>query len=99
ALTASIAVLPPLGGLLAGLGGWRWTFAPYWLGLVTAVAVLRYLGPSERGTDTLREQLQRTRPYLGLPVVIGSMILAFVLFALIFGGFLTALPVHLKDEF
>jgi MFS family permease len=98
-LTASIAVLPPLGGLLASLGGWRWTFAPYWIGLVTAVAVLRYLGPSERGTGTLGEQLRRTTPYLKLPVVIGSMAMAFVLFALVFGGFLTVLPVHLKDDF
>jgi MFS family permease len=99
ALTASIAVLPPLGGLLAGLGGWRWTFAPYWLGLVTAVAVLRFLGPSERGEGTLGEQLRRTRPYLRLPIVMGSMGMAFVLFVLVFGGFLTVLPVHLKDEF
>ena len=99
ALTASIAVLPPLGGLLAAVGGWRWTFAPYWIGLVTAVAVLRYLGPSERGEGTLGEQLRRTRPYLRVPVVVGSMGMAFVLFVLIFGGFLTVLPVHLKDEF
>ena len=98
-LTASIAVLPPLGGLLAGLGGWRLTFAPYWIGLVTAVAVLRYLGPSERGNGTLGEQLRRTKPYLRMPVVIGSMGMAFILFVLIFGGFLTVLPVHLKDDF
>ena len=99
ALTASIAVLPPLGGLLAALGGWRWTFAPYWIGLVTAVAVLRYLGSSERGTGTFGDQLRATKPYLRMPVVVGSMGMAFVLFVLIFGGFLTALPVHLKDEF
>ena len=98
-LTASIAVLPPLGGLLASLGGWRWTFAPFWMGLLTAAAVLRYLGPTERGDGTLAEQLRRTRPYLKLPVVVGSMGMAFVLFALIFGGFLTVLPVHLKDGF
>ncbi len=98
-LTASIAVLPPLGGLLASLGGWRWTFAPFWLGLVTAGAAWIYLGPSERGEGTLGEQLRRTRPFLALPVVLGSMALAFVLFVLIFGAFLTVLPVHLKDEF
>jgi MFS family permease len=98
-LTASIAVLPPLGGLLAGLGGWRVTFVPYWLGLVTAAAVLRYLPAAERGEGTLRDQLRRTRPYLRLPVVVGSMGMAFVLFVLIFGAFLTVLPVHLKDGF
>jgi MFS transporter, ACDE family, multidrug resistance protein len=99
ALTASIAVLPPLGGLLAAVGGWRWTFAPYWIGLVTAVAVLRFLRRSERGDGTIGEQLRRTVPYLRLPVVLGSMGMAFVLFVLIFGAFLTVLPVHLKDEF
>ena len=99
ALTASIAVLPPLGGLLAAVGGWRWTFAPYWIGLVTALAVLRYLKRSERGEGTLAEQLRRATPYLRLPIVLGSMAMAFVLFVLIFGTFLTALPVHLKDAF
>lgn len=99
ALTASIAVLPPLGGLLAAVGGWRWTFAPYWIGLITAVAVLRYLPRSERGEGTIGEQLRRTAPFLRLPVVLGSMAMAFVLFVLIFGTFLTALPVHLKDAF
>ena len=99
ALTASIAVLPPLGGLLAAVGGWRWTFAPYWIGLVTALAVLRYVRRGERGEGTLAEQLRRTTPYLRMPVVIGSMAMAFVLFVLIFGTFLTVLPVHLKDAF
>jgi MFS family permease len=99
ALTASIAVLPPLGGLLAGLGGWRWTFAPYWIGLLTALGVLRYLGASERGEGSLGQQLRRTTPYLRLPVVIGSMGMAFILFVVIFGAFLTVLPVHLKDDF
>ena len=98
-LTAAIAVLPPLGGALAAIGGWRWTFAPYWIGLVTALAVLRFLGPSPRGEGSLGEQLRRTRPYLRMPVVLGSMAMAFVLFALIFGAFLTVLPVHLKDGF
>ncbi|MDQ3106869.1 MAG: MFS transporter [Actinomycetota bacterium] len=99
ALTASIAVLPPLGGLLAALGGWRWTFAPYWIGLLTALAVLRYLRPSERGQGTIGEQLRRTVPYLKMPIVLGSMGMAFLLFVLIFGAFLTVLPVHLKDDF
>ena len=99
ALTASIAVLPPLGGLLAAVGGWRWTFAPYWIGLVTAAGVLRYLRPSERGEGTIGEQLRRSVPYLRMPVVLGAMGMAFVLFVLIFGTFLTVLPVHLKDEF
>ena len=99
ALTASIAVLPPLGGALAALGGWRLTFAPYWVGLLTAVAALKVLPRSVRGEGTLREQLRRTTPYLRDPVVLGATAMTFVLFVIIFGLFLTVLPVHLAGEF
>lgn len=99
ALTASIAVLPPLGGLLEAIGGWRLTFAPYWIGLVTAVAAAKVLPPSVRGEGTLREQLRRAAPYVRNPVVLGATALTFVLFVLIFGLFLTVLPVHLDAEF
>src|SRR5262245_44076840 len=37
-LTVSIAVVPAIGGALADLGTWRWSFAPYSLALLTAVA-------------------------------------------------------------
>lgn len=99
ALTASIAVLPPLGGFLADVGGWRLTFAPYWLGLATAVAAYLVLPPSRRGEGTLREQLRRTAPFLRDATVLGSTGMAFVLFVVIFGLFLTVLPVHLAEEF
>ena len=99
ALTASIAVLPPLGGALAELWGWRATFAPYWIGVGTAIAALVFLPPSVRGDGTLRQQLQRTRPYLAHPTVIASTAMAFVLFVIIFGLFLTVLPVYLRDDF
>ena len=38
-LTVSLAVFPPLGGLLTELGGWRLSFAPYAVGLVTAAVI------------------------------------------------------------
>jgi len=99
ALTASIAVLPPLGGALASIGGWRLTFAPYWIGLATAVAARRVLPPSVRGEGTLKEQLRRAAPYVRDPVVLGATGMTFVLFVLIFGLFLTVLPVHLDRTF
>ena len=99
ALTASIAVLPPLGGALAAAGGWRVTFLPYWIGLVTAIAAWRVLPPSTRGEGTLREQLRRAVPYLRDPTVVGATGMTFVLFVVIFGLFLTVLPVHLDQEF
>ncbi|HEX6945705.1 MAG TPA: MFS transporter, partial [Casimicrobiaceae bacterium] len=99
ALTASIAVLPPLGGALASLGGWRVTFAPYWIGLVTAFAALKVLPPSQRGEGTVRAQVRRAAPYVRDRVVLAATGMAFVLFVLIFGLFLTVLPVHLDREF
>ena len=99
ALTASIAVLPPLGGLLASAGGWRLTFVPYWIGLVTAVVAWRVLPSSAKGEGTLSEQLRRTVPFLRNPTVVGATGITFVLFVLIFGLFLTVLPVHLDREY
>ncbi|HET9443127.1 MAG TPA: MFS transporter [Acidimicrobiales bacterium] len=98
-LTASLAVLPPLGGLLGSLGGWRLSFVPYWLGGVTALAVLRYLPPSPPGHGSLADQVRRARPYLRDRVVLGSLWMAFVLFLVIFGSFLTVVPVRLKEDF
>ncbi|HVM10799.1 MAG TPA: MFS transporter [Acidimicrobiales bacterium] len=84
---------------MATVGGWRLTFAPYWIGLITAVAVLKVLPPSKRGEGTLSEQLRRAAPYVRNPVVLGATGMTFVLFVLIFGLFLTVLPVHLDEEF
>ena len=98
-LTAAIAVLPPLGGGLAALGGWRLTFAPYWIALVTAVVLQRTLRRSPRGTTSMKNLVRAAVPYLRTSTVAGSMVMSFVLFLLIFGAFLTVLPVHLADEF
>lgn len=99
-LTASLAVLPPLGGLLTDLGGWRATFAPYWLGLLTALAVLAVLprGAVERDVR-IGEQVRRAAGFLRSSSVLFSMGTGVVVFVLIFGLFLTALPLHLEREF
>ncbi len=99
ALTASIFVLPPLGGALTSLGGWRWTFAPYWLALVTAALVWRRLPRSTRVEVTFRAQLGEARPYVRTPTVLAAMAMAFVLFVLVFGPMLTVLPLYLADRF
>ena len=98
-LTAAIAVLPPLGGGLAALGGWRLTFAPYWVALVTAVVLQRTLKRSPKGETSMTNLVRAAVPHLRTAVVAGSMFMSFVLFLLIFGAFLTVLPVHLADEF
>lgn len=99
-LTVSLAVFPPIGGLLTELGGWRLSFAPYAIGLATASLIWRRLDPARPdGTDTLRAQLGGARQAARHRDVLGSTSIAFVIFMLIFGLFLTALPVHLEREF
>jgi MFS family permease len=99
-LTVSIAVFPAVGGLLAQIGGWRLSFVPYALALVTAVAVHRWLPVVVATTTTsLRSQLGAAGAALRAPVVAGAISFGAVVFALIFGLFLTAMPVLLDDTF
>lgn len=99
ALTGAVAVLPPIGGALAGLGGWRLSFAPYWVGIVTAVVVAAQLPRSKRNDVRLGDQLRATVPFLRSRLVVGTMIVSVVVFALIFGLFLTVIPIYLDDRF
>ncbi len=99
-LTGSLAVVPALGGLLTELGGWRASFAPYGIGLVAAVVVHRKLPPDgATGTATLRGQLRDAGAILRTPLVLAAVGWGFVVFVLIFGLFLTVLPLHLEQEF
>lgn len=99
-LTVSLAVFPPVGGLLTELGGWRLSFAPYAVGLATAALIWRRLAPARpTGNETLRSQLGGARLAARHRDVLGSTAIGFVIFMLIFGLFLTTLPVHLEREF
>ena len=105
-LTSTLAVFPPLGGLLTEIGGWRLAFVPYTIGLVTAFVVWRDLPdrrPDSDGTDEHGSFRGSPRAASGVvirsPVVLATIITGFVIFVLIFGLFLTAMPVHLRDEF
>lgn len=99
-LTFSLAVLPPVGGFLTELGTWRLAFAPYAVGLVTAAVVWRQLDPIRPpGGQPLRAQLGDARVAARHRDVVGSVSMGFVIFVLIFGLFLTAMPVHLEREF
>jgi MFS transporter, ACDE family, multidrug resistance protein len=99
-LTVSVAVFPAVGGILDQAGGWRWSFAPYGLALLTALAVLVWLPRDfHRVASSLRNQLRSAAGAFRQPVVFGSVAFGFVLFALIFGLFLTAMPILLAHEF
>jgi MFS family permease len=98
--TTSLVIFPPIGGLLTEIGGWRLAFAPYVWGLICAVLIARRLDPA-RPTDpvTLRTQLGGARQAVRHRDVIGATSIGFVIFVLIFGLFLTTMPVHLEREF
>lgn len=99
-LTLSLAVFPPLGGLLTELGGWRLSFAPYAVGLATAALIYRRLDANRPAVGvTLREQLSGAGSAIRHRDVLGSVTIGVIIFMLIFGLFLTALPVHLQREF
>lgn len=99
ALTTAIVVLPPLGGLLGDLWGWRATFAPYWLGLVTAVVMHVRLAAGTRGDQTLRAQVRALGPLVRRRAVVGPVLLGAIAFVLIFGVFLTAVPLYMDRVF
>lgn len=96
ALTVAIVVLPPVGGALGALGGWRLALIPYLLALPAAVAVYRWLPPSAAPVETsIGAQLRATAAALRLPSVTAVLLRGALAFLLLFGLVLTVLPEHL----
>ncbi len=98
-LTVSLAVLPPLGGALTDLAGWRATFVPYWLGLVAAAGAAVVLPRSSRRDVRVGVQVREALGYLRSARVVVAMASGVAVFVLIFGLILTALPLYLADGF
>jgi len=99
-LTVSIAVVPPVGGLLAAVGGWRLSFAPFGIALLSAAAVFRYVQESSTGGGyTFKEQIRGAAVVVRQPVVVGSILFGTAFFILTFGLMLTALPLMLQQRF
>ena len=99
-LTVCLALMPPIGGLLAELGGWRLALAPYGLGLVTAAVAWRLL-PADRpdSSVSVRDQLAGIGAVVRRPAVVVVLIGGAASFVMIFGVFLSTLPIHLENEF
>jgi predicted MFS family arabinose efflux permease len=99
ALTAAIVVVPPIGGWLGEMWGWRATFVPYWVALATAAVVWVRLPAGRRGEGSIAEQVRAAAPVVRRRAVLAPVLLGAVVFALVFGVFLTALPIHLDRGF
>lgn len=98
-LTVSLAVFPPLGGLLTDVAGFRAPFALYPLGTLTAFWVWRSLPRVDTGVTSMRQQLRGAWPYLRSREVSGLLLTGVVLFVLIFGLMLTVMPLYLEQRF
>lgn len=99
-LTVSLAIFPFIGGFLTDLGGWRLAFAPYPLAIVTALVVMKRLEAGKKDTtSTISQQLSAALQVVRNRAVLVPIVLAFATFVMVFGLFLTALPVHLEEDF
>jgi predicted MFS family arabinose efflux permease len=100
-LTAGLAVLPPLAGLLGMLGTWRLSQAPSVLALLTAWAAWAELDDLRppHAESTLGGQLRDAATTLRSPTMAATILSGFLIFVMIFGLFLTVLPVHLQRDF
>jgi ACDE family multidrug resistance protein len=99
-LTAGLALIPPLSGAITDMAGWRAAFAIYTVSLATAVAAWVMLGdrrpanPSDVKAQIVGSVAVLRRPMIQAAIVIGALV-----FMVIFGLFLTVLPVHLDEVF
>jgi predicted MFS family arabinose efflux permease len=98
-ITVSIAVTPLLAGAITEWAGWRWAVAPYSLGLVVAWMAWRRLDGHRPPARTLRDQLGGLGSELRSPLILVTLASGFFVFLLVFGGFLTTMPLHLEREF
>lgn len=99
-LTAGLALIPPLSGAVTDLAGWRAAFAIYTVSLVTAVAAWMILDDRRPATPAaVREQIVGSVAVLRRPVIQAAISIGTLVFVVIFGLFLTVLPVHLDEVF
>lgn len=99
-LTVCLAIMPPIGGVLTDLGTWRLALAPYSLAGLTAVVAWRMLPPDRPdATASLRQQLGGVGEVVRRPAVFMVLIGGAASFVMIFGVFLSTLPIHLENEF
>lgn len=94
ALAAAMVALPPVGGVLAAVAGWRLAFVPYWAGLAVAAAVWRWL-PEPPRSAAARAGLRPAVEVLAAPGPRNWTGLAALVFLLLFGLVLTVLPAQL----
>ncbi|MEM9655940.1 MAG: MFS transporter [Actinomycetota bacterium] len=99
-LTTALAILPSVSGGLAEFISWRASIAVGVVALPVAAIGLVVLPDSrpERVTD-LGRQLRTAAVEIRRPTLFVVFASGFLLFVVIFGVFVTALPIHLEEQF
>jgi len=99
-ITGFLAVFPFLGGLTTDLFGWRWNFAYYGLALLVGAAVARSLHDSwTPRREPVGRQLRAALAEAVIPLNATCIFIGSLTFFVMFGLFLTLLPIHLAQEF
>lgn len=99
-LTMGLATLPLLSGAVTEVVSWRATFCIYLVALIMAPTCWRLVPPRRlEAPPALRDQLRGATDVIRTPLVMLTLLAAFLVFFAIFGLFLTVLPLHLEDEF
>lgn len=100
-LTVGLAAMPLLSGTVTELAGWRAAFGIYTVALVTA-GVAWWVLDRGRPVESPRKVIEQARDaafVLRRPLLMATIGAGFLVFVVIFGLFLTVLPVHLDQEF
>ncbi len=99
-LTLCLALIPSLSGLITDVAGWRWSLALASVSIPVAIIGASVL-PASRPAKvrTLGDQLRGAAEVIRTPIILAVVVAGFFLFVVIFGAFLTALPLHLEQEF
>lgn len=99
-LTVGLAGLPALSGVITEAAGWRVTFGLYTLALGTAAAAWFVLEAGRpENPPRPRDQIRGAGDVVRKPEVTVTLLVGFLVFVIIFGLFLTVLPLHLAQRF
>ena len=99
-ITTFLAIFPFLGGATTDLFGWRWNFAYYGMALIVGAVVARSLhDPWEAQRIPVVQRLREALAEVSIPANAMVISLGSLTFFVMFGVFLTLIPIHLHETF
>lgn len=99
-LSLGLAAVPLVSGFLAQATSWRWSLALASVAIpIAAVAWHKLPTDVPHAKRALRVHVRELGASIRLPVVLAILTSGFVLFVVVFGIFLTTLPIHLDQRY